>query len=199
MSLSATPSSFERAISDDNENSISYQCRVNCTCGGARVFWEGNPPHYIQNDTSTDPTMRMSTLTINRLPQPGTYIFTCVIQQKTLGELRSNVSLTIFPKAEVDVYPEEIIVERGVNHTFTCISNRQATFSWSFGQNNGMLPESAHEQLVNSTVSFLEVINVRRPVNTGTYNCHAVYPTGEVRTDGGNLVERGKSRCMFSQ
>lgn len=190
MSLSVTPSSFERAISDDKDSIISYQCRVNCTCGGAKVFWEGNPPHYIQNDTSTDPTMRMSTLTINRLPQPGTYVFTCVIQQKTLGELRSNVSLTVYPEAKVDVYPEEIIVNRGVNHTFTCMSNRHATFHWSYGQNNGMLPQGTIVKS-NSTESRLTIINVRRSVNTGTYNCHALYSTSEVRTDGGNLVERG--------
>uniref|UniRef100_A0A1X7T286 Ig-like domain-containing protein n=1 Tax=Amphimedon queenslandica TaxID=400682 RepID=A0A1X7T286_AMPQE len=136
--------------------------------------------------------MRVSTLTINRLPQPGTYIFTCVIQQKTLGELRSNVSLKVFPEAKVDVYPEEIIRNSGENHTFTCISNRHATFHWSYGQNNGMLPQGTLVQSINSTVSLLKIINVRRSVNTGTYNCHALYSTAEVRTDGGNLVERGK-------
>uniref|UniRef100_A0A1X7UV50 Uncharacterized protein n=1 Tax=Amphimedon queenslandica TaxID=400682 RepID=A0A1X7UV50_AMPQE len=198
LSLTVSPSSFERAISDDNDNIIRYQCRVNCTCGGAKVFWEGNPPHYIQNDTSTDPTMRVSTLTINRLPQPGTYIFTCVIQQKTLGELRSNVSLKVFPEAKVDVYPEEIIRNSGENHTFTCISNRHATFHWSYGQNNGMLPQGTLVQSINSTVSLLKIINVRRSVNTGTYNCHALYSTAEVRTDGGNLVEREPESLAFN-
>lgn len=197
LSLTVSPPTIKRGLSDVSVHPM-YECRVTCTCGGARVFWEGNPP-YLKNTTSTDPTMRMSTLTITGSPLLGKYVFTCVIQQRTLGELRRNVTLEVLRNAEVDVYPEEIRVERGATHTFECVSSREATFRWSYGQSNTNLPMGASVNLVNMTVSQLTVVNVRKNVNTGTYNCHAAFLTGEIRIDGGNLVERGIPFYCFSK
>lgn len=198
LRFSALPDSYTRAVSDvGSVRPLRYVCRVNCTCGGARVTWR-NPSRPFPSHVSVthDFTRRVATLNFNSLQVSDNGTYTCVITHPTLGSLEKNVSLTVLPDPVLDVQPEEVFVERGTNHTFKCLANRDATFTWNYGSSTGALPASATMSRISAIESNLVVTNIKEGDNAGIYYCHAMYATGEIRTDTGNVVETGNNYAL---
>ncbi len=190
-SITTTPNDAPEDV-----DKIKIRCNLDCECGRATIEWKFGPnreplPNGVM--ATYDFSQRVTTLTFDvvTFEVAGNYI--CIAKLNT-DTVQGNFTLDVLEPAMVTVIPSQISVDAGETVTLVCVSNRDATFVWTYETISRELPPSATFERINSTASRLTITNVGNSNgNTGQFFCQGLFAkTFESRSNTGNVVQTSK-------